>query len=150
MVTAISQIAAKSATFVSRGDDSGTHKAELRLWQETNVNVEQASGTWYRETGAGMGTTLNIGIGMDGYVLTDRASWLSFGNRAKHQILVQGDPRLFNQYGIILVNPVRHPNTRSGDGQLFVDWMLSQAGQAAIAGYRVNGQQLFFPNAGSD
>ena len=147
-VAALARIAEAEARFASRGDDSGTHKAELRLWRETGIDVQAASGGWYRETGSGMGATLNIGTGMDAYVMTDRASWISFGNKGHHRIAVEGDPRLFNQYGIILVNPERHPNVRGELGRRFVDWVLSEDGQAAIASYNVDGQQLFFPNAG--
>ena len=148
-VAALTRIAEAEAPFASRGDDSGTHKAELGLWREAGVDVNAASGGWYRETGSGMGTTLNIGIGMGAYVLTDRATWSSFGNRRDHRIAVEGDSRLFNQYGIVLVNPDRHPNVKAGAGRQFVDWILSEEGQAAIASYRVDGRQLFFPNAGS-
>ena len=147
-VAALARIAEAEARFASRGDDSGTHKAELRLWRETGIDVQAASGGWYRETGSGMGATLNIGTGMDAYVMTDRASWISFGNKGHHRIAVEGDPRLFNQYGIILVNPERHPNVRGELGRRFVDWVLSEDGQTAIASYNVDGQQLFFPNAG--
>ena len=146
-VAALKKIAAARAVFASRGDDSGTHKAELRLWKAAGVDVGQASGGWYRETGSGMGATLNTGIGMGAYVLTDRATWISFGNKAGHIVLVEGDPRLFNQYGVILVNPARHPRVKATDGQAFIDWLIGPKGQAAIAAYRVDGQQLFFPNA---
>ncbi len=147
VVAALLRIAASGAVFVSRGDDSGTHKAELRLWREGDVNVSAASGSWYRETGAGMGTTLNIAIEMGAYVMADRASWISFGHKVDHVVLVQGDERLFNQYGVILVNPARHPAVKEKSGQLFVDWLIGAQGQAAIAAFRVAGQQLFFPNA---
>ena len=146
-VAALAKIAQAQALFASRGDDSGTHKAELGLWKEAGVDVQAASGGWYRETGSGMGTTLNTGIGMGAYVMTDRATWLSFGNKDAHRIVVEGDPKLFNQYGIILVNPERHPNVRAELGRQFVDWVLSGKGQAAIASFTVDGQQLFFPNA---
>ena len=148
-VAAFAKIAEAEAPFASRGDDSGTHKAELGLWAEAGIDVKAASGGWYRETGSGMGATLNIGIGMDAYVMTDRASWLSFGNRRHHRIAVEGDPKLFNQYGVIPVNPDKHPNVKAELGRQFVDWILSAAGQAAIASHKVDGQQLFFPNAGS-
>ena len=147
VVAALLRIAASGAVFVSRGDDSGTHKAELRLWREADVNVAAASGGWYRETGAGMGTTLNIAIEMGAYVMADRASWISFGHKVDHVVLVQGDERLFNQYGVILVNPERHPAVKEKSGQIFVDWLIGAQGQAAIAAFRVAGQQLFFPNA---
>ena len=148
-VAAATRIAAIRAPFASRGDDSGTHKTELRLWEQAGVDVAAASGSWYRETGSGMGATLNIAAGMGAYAVTDRATWTSFGNKNGHRILVEGDPRLFNQYGIILVNPEKHPNVRAGLGRRFVEWVLSREGQSAIASYRVDGQQLFFPNAGS-
>ena len=147
-VAALTGIARAGAPFASRGDDSGTHKAELALWAEAGVDVAAASGGWYREAGSGMGATLNMGAGMGAYVLTDRATWTSFGNKNGRRILVEGDPRLFNQYGIVLVNPEKHPNVRAGLGRQFIDWMLSREGQAAIASYRVEGRQLFFPNAG--
>ena len=146
-VAALARIAAAEAPFASRGDDSGTHKAELGLWKEAGVDVQEASGRWYRETGSGMGTTLNTGIGMGAYVMTDRATWISFGNKGVHRIVVEGDSRLFNQYGIILVNPAKHPNVKAGLGQQFVDWILSREGQAAIGSFTVDGRQLFFPNA---
>ena len=146
-VAALAKIAGAEAPFVSRGDDSGTHKAELRLWHGTGADVEAASGGWYRETGSGMGATLNIGIGMSAYVMTDRATWASFGSKRDHRIVVEGDPRLFNQYGIILVNPERRPNVKADLGRQFIDWVLSEEGQAAIASHRVDGRQLFFPNA---
>ena len=146
-VAALAKIAAAEALFASRGDDSGTHQAELGLWKQSGVDVAAASGGWYRETGSGMGATLNIGIGMGAYVVTDRATWVSFGNKRTHRIVVEDDPGLFNQYGIILVNPARHPNVKAALGQRFVDWILSREGQAAIASFTVGGQQLFFPNA---
>lgn len=148
VVAALTQIAGAKAPFASRGDDSGTHKAELRLWQEAGIDAQAASGTWYRETGSGMGATLNTGIAMGAYVLTDRATWIAFGNKGGHAVAVEGDARLFNQYGIILVNPARHPNVKAKVGQIFIDWVLSDEGQAAIAAYKVDAQQLFFPNAG--
>ncbi|ABV92374.1 basic organic compound ABC-transporter [Dinoroseobacter shibae DFL 12 = DSM 16493] len=147
-VAALAQIAEAQAPFLSRGDDSGTNKAELRLWSETGIDAQAASGDWYRETGSGMGATLNTGIAMNGYVMTDRATWIAFGNKQNHEILVEGDPKLFNQYGIILVNPERHAHVKADLGQQFVDWILSEEGQAAIASFKVDGQQLFFPNAG--
>ena len=147
-VAALAKIAAAEAPFASRGDDSGTHKAELGLWREAGVDVEAASGGWYRETGSGMGATLNIGTGMGAYVMTDRATWIAFGNKGRHRIAVEGDPRLFNQYGIVPVNPDKHPGVKADLGRQFVDWVLSGEGQAAIASYKVDGRQLFFPNAG--
>ena len=148
VVAALRKIANAGAIFVSRGDESGTHKAELDFWKLAGVDVAAASGRWYRETGAGMGTTLNIGIGMGAYILTDRATWISFGNKQGHRIVLAGDPRLFNQYGVILVNGRKHTNVKSELGSAFVDWILSPPGQSAIASYRIDGQQLFFPNAG--
>ncbi len=145
---ALARIARAEAPFVSRGDDSGTHKAERRLWQEAGVNVTGASGSWYRETGSGMGATLNIAAGMGAYAITDRATWVGFGNKGDRRILVEGDPKLFNQYGVVLVNPERRPQARAGLAKQFVAWILSEEGQAAIASYRVDGRQLFFPNAG--
>ncbi|MEE9388308.1 MAG: substrate-binding domain-containing protein [Paracoccaceae bacterium] len=143
----ISKIAKSGEVFVSRGDDSGTHRAELGLWSQAGIDVAAASGTWYRETGAGMGTTLNIGIGMGGYMLTDRASWATFGHKAGFRILGAGDKRLLNQYGIILVNPARHPRVNAVAGQAFIDWLTGETGQALIADFSIAGQQLFFPNA---
>ncbi|MER0237037.1 extracellular solute-binding protein [Fulvimarina sp. MAC8] len=147
VVSALDKIAETKSPFASRGDDSGTHKAEMRLWKEAGEDVKSASGDWYRETGSGMGATLNTGVGMGAYILTDRATWISFGNKGEYEIAVEGDPKLFNQYGIILVNPEKHPNVKAEAGQAFVDWVLSKEGQDAIAAYKVDGQQLFFPNA---
>lgn len=146
-VAALAQIAATEVPFLSRGDDSGTNKAELRLWSEAEIDAKAVSGDWYRETGSGMGATLNTAVAMNGYVMTDRATWIAFGNKQDHQVLVEGDPKLFNQYGIIVVNPERHPHVKSDLGQQFVDWILSEEGQVAIASFKVDGQQLFFPNA---
>ena len=147
IAAALATIAEKKATFASRGDDSGTHKAELRLWGMANIDAQAASGDWYRETGSGMGATLNTGTGMDAYVLTDRATWIAFGNKGDYQIVVEGDERLFNQYGVILVNPAKHANVKAREGQAFVDWLIGDAGQSAIADFKIDGQQLFFPNA---
>ena len=147
---ALARIAAAGAPFASRGDDSGTHQAERRLWRAAGIDPESASGGWYRETGSGMGATLNTGIGSGAYILTDRATWIAFRNRGEHRILLAGDPRLFNQYGVIQVNPDRHPHVRAEAARRFVEWILSAPGQAAIAGFRLDGQQLFFPNAGPD
>jgi tungstate transport system substrate-binding protein len=143
---ALKRIAAAQAPFASRGDDSGTHKAELRLWQAAAIDVKTASGTWYRETGSGMGPTLNTAAGMDAYTLTDRGTWLSFKNKSDLTILAEGDKQLFNQYGVMLVNPQKHPQVKAKDGQAFVDWLISSEGQQAIASYKIDGQQLFFPN----
>jgi tungstate transport system substrate-binding protein len=147
-VVALQRIAETQTPFASRGDDSGTHKAELALWSQAGIDAQAASGTWYRETGSGMGATLNTGTAMGAYVMTDRATWIAFGNKGDYTIAVEGDPKLFNQYGIILVNPERHPNVKARAGQTFVDWILSDEGQAAIASFKVDDQQLFFPNAG--
>ncbi len=147
VAAAMSKIAETKSSFASRGDDSGTHKAELRLWNDAGVDVKAASGGWYRETGSGMGATLNTGTGMNAYVMTDRATWISFGNKGDYQIAVEGDEKMFNQYGIILVNAEKHPNVKADLGQQFVDWVLSAEGQEAIATYKIDGQQLFFPNA---
>ena len=149
-VAALETIAARGAAFASRGDDSGTHRAERALWPEAGRDVDAASGSWYRETGSGMGATLNASVGMGAYAMTDRATWTAFGNKGGHRILVEGDPKLFNQYGIIRVDEARHPGVRSGPAQAFVDWILSPEGQAAIADFEINGQQLFFPNAAPD
>ena len=146
-VAALQKIAAAKAPFASRGDDSGTHKLELELWKTANVDPKAASGQWYRETGSGMGATLNTASGLDAYTLTDRASWISFKNKGGLEVLVQDSPRLFNQYGLILVNPAKHPTVKVKDGQAFIDWLLSADGQKAIASWKVDGQQLFFPNA---
>ncbi len=146
-VVALQAIAAAAAPFASRGDDSGTHKAEMRLWAEAGIDPTAGSGGWYREVGAGMGATLNIATEMGAYVLSDRATWISFANKGDQHIAVEGDRRLFNQYGIILVNPQVHANVKSDLGQRFVDWVLSGDGQAAIASYTIEGEQLFFPNA---
>ena len=148
VVAALTAIAETESPFLSRGDDSGTNKAESRLWDAAGIDPTAASGGWYREAGAGMGATLNTGVEMGAYVLTDRATWVSFGNKGDLEIAVEGDQRLFNQYGVILVNPELHPNVKADLGQQFVDWVVSPDGQEAIAGFRVDGQQLFFPNAG--
>ncbi len=147
IIAALAAVASSKAPFVSRGDDSGTHKAEMRYWQVTDVDPTIASGTWYREAGAGMGASLNIASGMGAYILTDRATWLSFGNRGDLEILVEGDPRMFNQYGVILVNPEKHSKVRATSGQRFIDWLIGPDGQAAIESYELDGQQMFFPNA---
>ena len=146
-VAALQKIAAANAPFASRGDDSGTHKKELSLWKQAGIDVGTASGGWYREMGSGMGATLNAGVGMGAYVLTDRATWIAFKNKGDFRIQVEGDRSLFNQYGIILVNPAKHANIKAEWGQAFVDWMLGKEGQSAIAAFRIDGQQLFFPNA---
>ncbi len=145
--TALKRIAEAEAVFTSRGDDSGTHRKELELWAMAGIDPEPASGLWYRETGSGMGATLNAGIGMGGYVMTDRATWITFGNAQDHRIHVEGDLALFNQYGVMLINPARCENVRAEKGQALVDWLISEEGQEAIASHRKDGQQLFFPNA---
>jgi tungstate transport system substrate-binding protein len=144
---AFAKLAAAKPPFVSRGDNSGTHMAELRLWKAAGVDLAAAKGPWYRETGSGMGPSLNTASSLDAYLLADRGTWLAFKNRGSLAILVEGDPRLVNPYGVILVNPAVHPHTKRDDGQAFVDWLVSPEGQAAIAGYRIDGQQVFFPNA---
>lgn len=144
---ALQKLAAAKATFASRGDDSGTHKKELSLWKGAGIDVTAASGGWYRETGSGMGATLNVAAGMGAYVMTDRATWIAFKNKGDFKVLVEGDEALFNQYGIILVNPEKHQNVKAESGQAFIDWMLGNEGQEAIASYSVDDQQLFFPNA---
>jgi tungstate transport system substrate-binding protein len=145
--TALKTIQAKAAPFVSRGDKSGTHSAELALWKQAGVDIAASKGPWYREIGQGMGAALNIAGAMNGYVLSDRGTWISFKNRGDLEIAVEGDKRLFNQYGVMLVNPEKYPSVKKEFGQAFVDWLVSSEGQAAIAGYKIEGQQLFFPNA---
>ena len=144
---ALKAVAEAGAPFASRGDDSGTHKKELALWTAAGVDPAAASGTWYRETGSGMGATLNTAVGMDAYTMTDRGTWIAFKNKDDFRILVEGDARLFNQYGVILVNPEKHPRVKAEDGQAFIDWLTGKEGQAAIAAYKRAGEQLFFPNA---
>jgi tungstate transport system substrate-binding protein len=136
------------AAFVSRGDRSGTHFAELELWKAAGIDIAREKGAWYRETGSGMGPALNTASGMNAYILADRGTWLSFKNRGELAVLVEGDRRLFNQYGIILVNPAKHLGVKRELGQAFIDWIISSEGQDAIAAYKINGEQLFFPNAG--
>jgi tungstate transport system substrate-binding protein len=144
---ALRMIAEAKAPFASRGDDSGTHRTELRLWQEAGVDPTAASGEWYRETGSGMGPTLNAAIGMSAYALTDRGTWISFENKGDFKVLVEGDDALFNQYGVIRVSPEHCPNVRTQPAQRFVDWITGPQGQQAIADFQIDGQQLFFPNA---
>ena len=144
---ALTTIAEKQAKFVSRGDDSGTHKAEIRFWKMTDKNPLAHSGRWYIETGQGMGGTLNVTVQINGYVISDRSTWLAFGNKANHEIVFEGDPSIFNQYGVIAVNPQKCPMVRYDKAQTFIAWLLSEAGQQAINSYTVNGQQLFFANA---
>jgi len=146
-VEALRRIARAGAVFVSRGDDSGTHKRERGLWRIARIDPTRANGKWYRETGSGMGAALNTASALNAYVLSDRATWIAFRNKGPLRLLVQGDRRLLNQYGVILVNPKRHPHVKARDGQVFIDWLTSATGQRAIARFRVAGQQLFFPNA---
>lgn len=148
VVAALKAIYGKAAPFVSRGDKSGTHAAERALWTAAGLEPAAAKPAWYREIGQGMGAALNIAGSMGAYVLSDRGTWLGFKAKGDHIIVVEGDQRLFNPYGIILVNPARHPTVKADLGQAFIDWILSGEGQAAIASYRIDGKQLFFPNAG--
>jgi len=141
------KIKSAQAPFASRGDKSGTHFAELQLWKMAGIDIAKDKGPWYRDTGSGMGPTLNTAAGMNAYALTDRGTWLSFKNRGDLVISVEGDQRLFNQYGVILVNPAKHPHVKKDMGQAFIDWVVSPRGQAAIAGFKIGGEQLFFPNA---
>ena len=143
---AFKKIADSKATFVSRGDKSGTHAAELRYWKGAGVDISPTM-PWYKETGSGMGPALNTASGMNAYILSDRATWLSFKNRGDLTILVQGDPKLFNQYGVMLVSSAKHPQVKKAEGQAFIDWLISKEGQDTIASYKVSGEQLFFPNA---
>ena len=147
IVAALQKVKAARAPFASRADRSGTHFAELSLWKTAGVDIAKEKGAWYRETGSGMGPTLNIASGMNAYALADRATWLSFRNRGALVVCVEGDKRLFNQYGVILVNPAKHAHVKKEMGQAFIDWLISSEGQQAIAGYAIAGQRLFFPNA---
>ena len=150
IVAALKAIKSKAAPFISRGDKSGTHSAELNLWKVAGVDIAGAGkGPWYKEIGQGMGAALNTASASSAYVLADRGTWLSFKNRGDLAIVVEGDNRLFNQYGVILVNPDKHPSVKKESGQAFIDWIVSPAGQKAIADYKINGNQLFFPNAGA-
>jgi tungstate transport system substrate-binding protein len=144
---ALLKIKDAGATFVSRGDRSGTHIAELDLWRMAGVDIAAQKGPWYRGTGQGMGPALNTASSMDAYLLSDRGTWLAFKNRGDLAVLVEGDTRLINQYGIMLVNPEKHPTVKRVDGQIFIDWIISPDGQDAIASYKIGGEQLFFPNA---
>jgi tungstate transport system substrate-binding protein len=145
--TALKTIKAKAAPFVSRGDRSGTHSAELALWKACGIDIAAEKGPWYREIGQGMGAALNTASAMNGYTLSDRGTWLAFKNRGELDIAVEGDKRLFNQYGVMLVNPAKHPHVKKELGEQFIDWLVSADGQKAIADYKIGGQQLFFPNA---
>jgi len=150
VLDALRRIEAAKAPFVSRADKSGTYAAELRYWKLAGVDIDKAKGPWYRETGSGMGPALNTASAMNAYILADRGTWLNFSNRGDLGIVFQGDKRLFNQYGVMLVNPQKHPNVKQALGQKFIDWLVSPKGQSVIASYKINGQQLFFPNAGTD
>ena len=147
IVAALQRIRATKAPFTSRGDRSGTHFAELQLWKSAGIDIATEKGPWYRDTGSGMGPTLNTAAGMNAYALTDRGTWLSFRNRGSLGVVVQGDRRLFNQYGVILVSPAKHPHVKREWGQAFIDWLVSPEGQRAIGDYSINGEPLFFPNA---
>lgn len=147
IVAALKTIRSKQAPFISRGDKSGTHSAELNLWKQAGIDIAADKGPWYKEIGQGMGAALNTASASNAYVLTDRGTWLSFKNRGDLDIVVQGDNKLFNQYGVILVNPEKHSHVKKAEGQAFIDWLVSPEGQKAIADYKINGQQLFFPNA---
>ena len=147
VVAAFRKVKEAGAPFVSRGDKSGTHFAELEIWRLAGIDIARDKGPWYRDTGQGMGPALNTAAAMNAYVLADRGTWLSFKNRGDLDILVAGDKRLFNQYGVILVNPEKHPHVKKALGQAFIDWLVSPEGQKAIADYKLNGQELFFPNA---
>jgi tungstate transport system substrate-binding protein len=147
ITAALGAIKAKGADFVSRGDKSGTHQAELNLWKVAGVDIAKDKGPWYKEIGQGMGAALNTASASNAYVLADRGTWLSFKNRGDLVIAVEGDKRLFNQYGVMLVNPEKHPSVKKDLGQQFIDWLVSSDGQKAIADYKINGEQLFYPNA---
>jgi len=147
IVAALRAIKAKQAPFISRGDRSGTHQAELALWKEAGIDIAAEKGPWYRDIGQGMGAALNTASASDAYVLSDRGTWIAFKNRGDLNIAVEGDRRLFNQYGVILVNPQKHPQVKKEEGQAFIDWLVSPEGQKTIANYKIDGQQLFFPNA---
>lgn len=147
VLQAFKKIADSKSTFASRGDDSGTNKKERDLWKAAGIDAASASGTWYRETGSGMGATINTAASMEAYVLSDRGTWLSFKNRQGLELLFYGDKKLFNPYGVILVNKDKHPHIKSAQGQAFIDWLVSAEGQKVIGGYSIDGEQLFFPNA---
>ena len=147
ITAALNKIKEKGASFISRGDKSGTHNAELNLWKAAGIDIEKDKGPWYKSIGQGMGAALNTASAGNAYVLADRGTWISFKNRGDLVIVVEGDKRLFNQYGVILVNPEKHPNVKKDYGQQFIDWLVSPEGQKAIADYKINGEQLFYPNA---
>ncbi len=144
---ALKTLMSKQATFISRGDKSGTHSAELNLWKAVGVDIDKDKGAWYKSIGQGMGAALNTAAADNAYVLSDRGTWLNFKNKDNLQVVVEGDKRLFNQYGVMLVNPAKHPHVKKELGQQFIDWLVSAEGQKAIAGYKINGEQLFYPNA---
>jgi tungstate transport system substrate-binding protein len=146
-IAALKKIAASKIRFASRGDNSGTHKKEVALWQSSGIDPAASSGNWYLETGSGMGATLNVAVGSGAYTMTDRATWISFKNKQDYVILVEGDEKLFNQYGVIVVNPARCPSVKQAPATAFQDWLLSKKGQDTIRSYQLDGQQLFFPNA---
>lgn len=147
IVAGLKAVYANKAAFVSRGDKSGTHAAELRYWKMASLDPATEQQGWYRDTGSGMGPALNTAAAMNAYILADRGTWLSFKNRQNLKVIVEGDSKLFNQYGVILVNPKKHPHVKAEAGQKFIDWLVSAEGQATIAGYKIGGEQLFFPNA---
>jgi tungstate transport system substrate-binding protein len=147
VAAALKKLKDSQATFISRGDRSGTHIAEINLWKAVGIDIEKDKGPWYKSIGQGMGAALNTAQGSNGYVMSDRATWINFKNKGDLDIIVEGDKRLFNQYGVMLVNPEKHPNVKKADGQAFIDWLISPEGQKTIADYKINGQQLFFPNA---
>jgi tungstate transport system substrate-binding protein len=147
VAAALKKLKDSQATFISRGDRSGTHIAEINLWKAVGIDIEKDKGPWYKSIGQGMGAALNTALGSNGYVMSDRATWINFKNKGDLEIMVEGDKRLFNQYGVMLVNPEKHPNVKKADGQAFIDWLISPEGQKTIADYKINGQQLFFPNA---
>jgi len=144
---ALKKIAEAKVPFASRGDDSGTDKTEKKLWAAVGIDIKAASGDWYRSTGSGMGATLNTAAGMSAYALTDRGTWISFKNRGPLQIAVEGDEKLFNQYGVMLVNPAKNPHVKAKEGEAFIDWLTGAEGQAAIKGFKIDSEQLFYPNA---
>ena len=147
IIAALKKIQKSKAAFASRGDDSGTHKKERQLWKAAGIDIAAHSGNWYRETGSGMGATLNVAAGMGAYVMSDRATWLAFKNKSNLKVLSEGDPLLFNQYGVMLVNPKKHAHIKEKSGKAFISWLTGPKGQAAIASYKLKGKQLFFPNA---
>jgi tungstate transport system substrate-binding protein len=147
ILAGLRNVAARKVPFISRGDRSGTHAAELRYWKDAGIDLNASKGDWYKEIGQGMGPALNAASAQNGYVLADRGTWLAFKNRGDLAVLVEGDQRLFNQYGIMLVNPSKHAHVKAAEGQAFIDWLISPEGQKTIAGHKVGGEQLFFPNA---